>query len=211
MQFLLQAFAARLGRLLGVPRRLLSSAIGEPRCILQVLVAASFCWCVASSLYVYPHSLSYGNELVGGPRHLPEHLLGSNADWGQDLRYLKWWMEERPNSEPLRLAYVGLLNANDLEIKSVRRQGPGEVLRWSLSESPELREWAISVNRMWGKRSRGNKTQVSVGFRDFRFASRLNCKALIGYSFYIFSAHSPTRDSQPLRNDIINSSSSIDR
>jgi hypothetical protein len=45
-------------------------------------------WLVASSLWIYPHSLSYFNEAIGGPLNGAEHLLGSNLDWGQDLRYL---------------------------------------------------------------------------------------------------------------------------
>ncbi|HEX4414476.1 MAG TPA: glycosyltransferase family 39 protein [Lacipirellulaceae bacterium] len=51
------------------------------------LVAALVTWFVASSMWIYPHSLSYFNELIGGPLHGGEYLLGSNLDWGQDLRY----------------------------------------------------------------------------------------------------------------------------
>lgn len=56
--------------------------------VFQALVAFSSCWILGSSLWFYPHSLSYFNELVGGPANGPRHLLGSNVDWGQDLRYL---------------------------------------------------------------------------------------------------------------------------
>lgn len=51
-------------------------------------------WFVASSCWVYPHSLSYFNESIGGPYNGPRHLLGSSVDWGQDLRYLKSWIDE---------------------------------------------------------------------------------------------------------------------
>jgi 4-amino-4-deoxy-L-arabinose transferase-like glycosyltransferase len=46
-------------------------------------------WFEASSLWIYPHSLSYFNESIGGPLNGTEHLLGSNVDWGQDLIYLE--------------------------------------------------------------------------------------------------------------------------
>jgi hypothetical protein len=46
-------------------------------------------WLAASSLWGYPHSLSYFNESIGGPLNGAKHLLGSNVDWGQDFRYLK--------------------------------------------------------------------------------------------------------------------------
>jgi hypothetical protein len=39
---------------------------------------------VASSLWCYPFSLSYFNELAGGPTNGHRHLLDSNIDWGQD-------------------------------------------------------------------------------------------------------------------------------
>lgn len=44
-------------------------------------------WIAASSMWIYPHSLSYFNETVGGPLNGSQHLLGSNIDWGQDFLY----------------------------------------------------------------------------------------------------------------------------
>lgn len=57
------------------------------------LIIVLGCWLVTSSLWLYPHSLSYFNEVIGGPLNGPRHLLGSNVDWGQDLRYVKWWLD----------------------------------------------------------------------------------------------------------------------
>lgn len=51
------------------------------------LVASLACWTIGSSLWVYPHSLSYFNESIGGPLNGAAHLLGSNVDWGQDERF----------------------------------------------------------------------------------------------------------------------------
>ena len=64
------------------------------------LVATSLLWSISSSLWIYPHSLSYFNESIGGPDHGHKHLLGSNLDWGQDLRYLKWWLDEHQEAHP---------------------------------------------------------------------------------------------------------------
>jgi hypothetical protein len=60
---------------------------------------------VCSSLSVYPHSLSYFNEVGGGPLHGDLHLLDSNIDWGQDLFYLKRWLDRHPEANPIRVAY----------------------------------------------------------------------------------------------------------
>jgi len=71
-------------------------------CITGLALAAS----IASSMSVYPHSLSYFNELVGGPRRGPQHLLGGNVDWGQDILYLRSWYRDHPLARPLHLAHA---------------------------------------------------------------------------------------------------------
>ncbi len=62
-------------------------------------VSTAITWSVISSLVVYPHSLSYFNELVGGPKSGGRYLLGSNFDWGQDVWYLKAWLDDHPEVE----------------------------------------------------------------------------------------------------------------
>jgi 4-amino-4-deoxy-L-arabinose transferase-like glycosyltransferase len=62
--------------------------------------------CVAtvfSSLALYPHSLSYFNEAVGGPACGHEHLLGSNIAWGQDLFAVRDWLTIYPHLRPVHL------------------------------------------------------------------------------------------------------------
>lgn len=62
---------------------------------------------IVSSMSVYPHCLSYFNEAAGGPKNGHRQLLGSNLDWGQDLLYLKQWLDEHSEARPLKLAYFG--------------------------------------------------------------------------------------------------------
>ena len=59
---------------------------------------------VVGSLHVYPHSLSFFNALVGGPRHGAEHLLNSNISWGQDSSGLVAWARKYPERRPLYAA-----------------------------------------------------------------------------------------------------------
>jgi 4-amino-4-deoxy-L-arabinose transferase-like glycosyltransferase len=54
-----------------------------------------------------PHTLGYFNELAGGPQNGWRHLSGSNLDWGQDLWWLKRWLERHPDTRPLYLAWYG--------------------------------------------------------------------------------------------------------
>jgi hypothetical protein len=75
--------------------------------VFQTLVAASLCWFLSSSLWIYPHSLSYFNESIGGPLNGPKHLLGSNVDWGQDLLYLKRWRDAHAGTNRMVTTCVG--------------------------------------------------------------------------------------------------------
>jgi hypothetical protein len=105
------------------------------RLAMATMVVLALIWSVGSSLAVYPHSLSYFNELTAvlptpadasyptpmektnentvstiisaGPRNGPRHLLDSNIDWGQDLFYLKDWFDEHPDVKLDGLAYWG--------------------------------------------------------------------------------------------------------
>jgi hypothetical protein len=65
------------------------------------LVAALGSWFIATSIWTGVHHLSYGNELIGGSVNLHEHLLGSNLDWRQDLRYLVSWASVQSGSSPI--------------------------------------------------------------------------------------------------------------
>jgi hypothetical protein len=74
---------------------------------LRLTAGAALAWTVTASLVVYPHSLSYFNELAGGPVNGGKHLLDSNLDWGQDLLFLRDWLREHPEARPLGLVYFG--------------------------------------------------------------------------------------------------------
>jgi hypothetical protein len=66
---------------------------------------------IGSSLSVFPHHLSYFNELAGGPRNGWKHLDDSNFDWGQDLLYVKCWYDDHPEARPFHLSYqLSLIN-----------------------------------------------------------------------------------------------------
>lgn len=69
------------------------------------LATGAFAWAIGSSLLIYPHSLSYFNELAGGPRGGPRFLLASNTDWGQDLLLIKRWIDDHPKARPIYLAW----------------------------------------------------------------------------------------------------------
>jgi hypothetical protein len=114
-------------------------------------------------LWFYPHSLSYFNELIGGPAHGPEHLLGSNVDWGQDLRYLKWWADAHPEARPLHLAYDVMFDPGnvgfDFALPIRRTLDPG----W----------YAIGVNLLWSEQGTGRDGPSTQSVVDREMLIRL--------------------------------------
>jgi len=60
----------------------------------------------AASVAAYPHHLSYFNLLAGGRTHAWRHLVDSNLDWGQELRHLARYLEER-GIRKIGLGYFG--------------------------------------------------------------------------------------------------------
>ncbi len=73
-------------------------------------------WMIISSLNVYPHSLSYFNEVAGGSINGWKHLDNSNIDWGQDMILVKEWVEEHPEARPLFIHPSGYVSAEQMGI-----------------------------------------------------------------------------------------------
>ncbi len=71
-----------------------------------LLVTALLIWQLASAALIFPHHLSYFNELAGGPANADKILVDSNLDWGQDLPALKAWMDTH-GIDHVNLSYFG--------------------------------------------------------------------------------------------------------
>jgi 4-amino-4-deoxy-L-arabinose transferase-like glycosyltransferase len=158
--------------------------------LLARLAVASLAWAIISSLSVVPHSLSYFNELVGGPRGGPNHLIHSNVDWGQDLWFLKRWLEKHPEAEPLNLIYFGYFDPRHVDIEYAV---PENLLSWEdgpirMSKVPP--GWyAISVNFVRGFPHFVYKGDGTKGrLRKYALAEfqKLEPIAMAGYSIYIY-------------------------
>jgi hypothetical protein len=189
LRYLLPIFPFVFVWVSGVAR---SFALGHRGVALVVSVAVA--WSVWSSLWVYPHSLSYFNELAGGPERGGEHLMDSNIDWGQDVLYLKEWLDEHPEAKPMEIACWSFFDPRvagieyDLPppwppVEGVREDIPVE------RQGPQPGWYAVSVNVLHGHRfsipnGRGGWTKQrdhSYGyFRHFRPVGRA------GYSIYIY-------------------------
>lgn len=54
---------------------------------------------VASSVLAFPNYIPYSNELWGGPSQTHKYLTDSNSDWGQQLKSVKRYLDERGVTE----------------------------------------------------------------------------------------------------------------
>jgi hypothetical protein len=159
--------------------------------IVKSIVTAILVWSIASSLCVYPHSLSYFNELVGGPTRGHEHLIDSNIDWGQDLLYLKRWLERHPEAKPLRFAYFGLV---DPRVAGIKFTLPPPYLVPSVVGEQEVGPrpgwYALSVSRIHGLRRvaapDGKGNWVFLEDEGYRYFLRFRPVAMAGYSIYVY-------------------------
>jgi tetratricopeptide (TPR) repeat protein len=50
---------------------------------------------VVSCLSAFPNYIAYGNEFWGGPSQTYKYLTDSNSDWGQQLKSVKQYLDER--------------------------------------------------------------------------------------------------------------------
>lgn len=60
-----------------------------------------------SSIWHLPFSVSYFNELCGGPTNGYKYLLDSNIDWQQDVYRLRKWIESRNDISQIHVRYYG--------------------------------------------------------------------------------------------------------
>jgi tetratricopeptide (TPR) repeat protein len=66
--------------------------------------AALLLWQVGTSVAAQPGLLAYANEAWGGPAKTHLYLADSNTDWGQQLKYVKSYLDDHAK-EPCYFAY----------------------------------------------------------------------------------------------------------
>ena len=121
-------------------------------------------WFVSSSMYYYPHSISYFNEIAGGPQLAPKYLLGSNIDWGQNAYFLKHWCATHSEANPIRIAYFCAESPERLGIKGVQQ----------IKNPLESGWYAIGVHELYSSSGR---------YQPFQKITPVDS---VGYSIYIY-------------------------
>jgi hypothetical protein len=160
----------------------------------RALVGAATLWTIISSLSVYPHSMSYFHEAVGGPQRGSEHLVDSNIDWGQDLLYLKQWLDENPQARPLGLVYFGYIDPRIAGIEyTLPPKGPTEpkdFLEPRLKTlGPKPGWYAVSVTMLRGYHYPITNGAGGIEFTEgecYSYFLRFRPVASAGYSIWIY-------------------------
>jgi hypothetical protein len=171
-----------------------SFAMRDARIAFPVALAA--CASTVSSLWTYPHSLSYFNELAGGPRFGHAHLVSSAVAWGQDLFFLRSWLHTHPEAQPLHLVSLGYVDPRLLGLEfKLPPVGPTRkhVSPKSRQDAlgPHAGWYAIDVNYLAGGSEPlpdGNGGQYvprGDGF-DFGYFRHFEPIASAGYSIRLF-------------------------
>jgi len=160
---------------------------------IAALAAAAAAWSIASSLWVYPHCLSYFNELAGGPLHGHAHLLGSNLDWGQDVPYLRDWYQRYLDPLPLGFAHPTFIEPAILGMRCPpppvgHRPADRALDRATDRFGPQPGWYAVSVNSL---RDHGGEYAYFLRFRPV---------ATAGYSIYIY--HITTEEANRVRREL---------
>lgn len=161
----------------------------------RMLWAVPLGWSIASSLAVYPHSASYFNELAGGPLGGPDHLLDSNVGWGQDLLFLKRWVDQHPEARPLGLVYFGNFDARVAGLEfHLPPRGPRsanlQCAAPAAEQGPVPGWFAVDVSFVRGLNRRVLDGQARwtppEPNCDFSYFSRFEPVARAGYSIYLY-------------------------
>lgn len=187
------------------------------RLVMATTVILALTWSISSSLTIFPHSLSYFNELAvilptsadqsyptpmgkndestlsavmsAGPRH----LLQSNIDWGQDLFYLEEWYESHPDARLIKVAYFGGFPLDGSKIKSTGYPPIGFDKDGDRKDpttfGPQPGWYALSVNEIYGRS------------RKYRyFLDHFTPVAMAGYSIYIY--HISSEEANRVRREL---------
>ncbi len=173
---------------------------GRQHCIVGFLAAGMLLATVASSLRAFPHCMGYFHELVGGPAGGPNHLLGSNVDWGQDLLFLRDWIEAQPVSadgdhgdQAAAPVFLAFDNGYNPFVLGIQRLQPWPFRKYPdrLPESIPDGDYAISVNQLYGhpRSLRSVSGQhYEIDPRPLAALRKRQPIARAGYSVWIYSA-----------------------
>ena len=155
------------------PRRGRSSFIGHWSLVIGHCLIVSLS---IVSLLITPYYLAYFNALAGGPDQGYRYAVDSNLDWGQDLKRLKAYLDER-GIDHIKLSYFGMAKPEryGIEYDPLPMPPPSTPTDF-YPLNPEPGVYAISASNLW-------LLEDPDVFDWFR---RRQPAAKVGYSIFIY-------------------------
>lgn len=149
-------------------------------------IAAMLVWLTAGSVLIFPHYLTFFNEIAGGPQNGYKILVDSNVDWGQELIGLRKYMTEE-NIPSVKLSYHGTADPNAYGIR-YEPLPSYPYNQWTSDTVPDILlnppngVYAISANNLQGLRFKNHDLYAT--FRQRK------PDAIVGHSIFIYRINS---------------------
>jgi len=143
-------------------------------------------WQATSVISIYPYFLAYFNESVGGPDRGYIYVADSNLDWGQDLKRLSQWVDEKGIDK----IYVDYSGGYDKRYYSAEKYYLKEKFApwWGTRSPEELPKGSyLAVSAFFLQRGRGKPVP---DFHDptgyYRWLDKYTPVAKIDYSTFVY-------------------------
>lgn len=166
----------------------------------RALAWSALLWLTSSSISVFPHSLAYYNELAGGPRNGPAHLIDCNIDWGQDLFELKRWQDRHPEAKPLFVSYFGPINPKLCGLVCRTPSSPRDIGEGRFLWEPGY--YALSIHLLRSGSAHYHDDPAQLAFPQFaELSSFLNEQpiAYVGHTIAVYKIEAATRSPESER------------
>ena len=148
------------------------------------LALAGLAWVATTSVRVAPDYLAYFNEPAGGPAHGLRWLADSNLDWGQALRQLPGWLEQRGIRE-VNLCYFGTADPEAYGLTHVAL--PGGTTYGRPPSPPRLPGYvAISATHLVGIH---HSPELRAWYRELLARGRL--VGVVGHAIHVYEVAAP--------------------
>ena len=137
-------------------------------------------WQAFSVISLYPHFLAYFNELADGPNIGYIYTVDSNLDWGQDLKRLKKWVEEKGIDK----IYVDYFGGGEAEYYLKEKYTPW----WGQRDKKELPKGSyLAISATFLQGGRGEPVpSLSQPSGYYHWLDEYTPIAKIGYSIFIY-------------------------